>query len=137
MHRLQSSGLSAVRALCTAQLATAAICAGVVWAVWGAESARAALFGGLVAVAPVAYFGLRVFLRRGGLGAGDVLGAFYRAEAGKLALTAGLFVIGAKLFGAHFAPLMFTFMACLAMNWLLLAVTGAARVVPNQRIGSG
>lgn len=136
MQQLHSSGLSAVRTLCTAQLVTAAICAAVVWALWGVESARAALFGGFVAVAPVVYFGLRVFLRRNGLRAGDVLGAFYRAEAGKLVLTAGLFVIGAKLFGAQFAPLMFTFMACLAMNWLLLAVTGTRAVVPHHRIGS-
>jgi len=39
-----------------------------------------------------------------------------------LLLTAFLFFIGARLFGEHFAPLMLTCMACLAMNWVMLAV---------------
>ena len=41
----------------------------------------------------------------------------------KLVLTALLFWIGAKWFGQHFAPLILTSIACLAMNWVMVAVT--------------
>lgn len=122
MSRVQLRGQSLAWALCGAQMFMAAICAAVVWVIWDGMAALAALYGGLVAVVPVAYFATKVALRRGGSGANEVLGAFYRAEVGKLVLTALLFLIGALLFGAHFAPLILTCMACLAMNWLILAV---------------
>ncbi len=124
MIRVQLRGLSLAWALCSAQLSMAVICALAAWVIRGGEAASAALFGGFVVAAPVAYFAIRVSLRRGGSQAGEVLGAFYRAEAGKLILTAVLFVIGALLFGEQFAPLILTCMACLAVNWLILAVAG-------------
>ena len=52
-----------------------------------------------------------------------MLGTFYRAETAKLVLTALLFWIGAKWFGQHFAPLILTSIACMAMNWVMVAVT--------------
>ncbi len=74
-----------------------------------------------VVIAPTIYFAAKVGLQRSN--AAEVLGAFYKAEVGKLILTALLFWIGALLFGPHFAPLMITCIACLAMNWVMLAVT--------------
>ncbi len=71
---------------------------------------------------PTAYFAARVYLRGGGTRAAEVLAGFYRAEFGKLLLTALLFFLGASLFGKHFAPLILTSTACLAMNWLILAI---------------
>ena len=95
----------------------------VAWLVAGKAAALAAAFGGIVVVVPTAYFAVRIYLRRGGTQAAEILGGFYRAELGKLLLTALLFFIGALLFGKHFAPLIFTCMACLAVNWLMLAIT--------------
>lgn len=109
--------------LCVAQSITAGIGAGGAWVVEGPAAAVAALFGGAIAIVPTIYFAVRVFVRERKTGAVDVLGAFYRAEAGKLILTALLFWIGAVLFGSHFAALMVTCIACLAMNWVMLAVT--------------
>ena len=109
-------------ALGVAQASTIVVCVGL--ALWwgGPAAARAALFGGLVAFIPALYFAYRVGLRRGEPEARQVLGSFYQAELGKLLLTALMFLIGAKLFGSQFAPLMLTCVACLAMNWLVLAV---------------
>ena len=123
MERLRRRGRSTAGALVTAQVLTAAIGAVIVWIGWGPAAARAAGFGGVVVIAPTVYFAAKVGLRAGRSDAGQVLGAFYRAEAGKLILTALLFWIGALLFGRNFAPLMITCIACLAMNWVMLAVT--------------
>jgi ATP synthase protein I len=115
-------GVSPAWRLCAAQLVTAALAMIVAWVVSGTDAAMAALFGGMVAVVPAVFFAIRVGLRRGTSEAKDVLGAFYQAELGKLLLTAFLFFIGARMFGKHFAPLMLTCVACLAMNWVMLAV---------------
>lgn len=83
-------------------------------------AAAAALFGGLTVIVPALYFAVKVV----GLGpvaeARKVLSTFYRAEVMKLLLTALLFMLGAKWFGAYFAPLLLTCLACLAMNWVVL-----------------
>lgn len=108
--------------LCSAQAITAALATIIVWFVSGSDAAVAALFGGMVAVVPALFFATRIWMRRGVTEAKDILGMFYQAELGKLLLTAFLFFIGVRLFGEHFAPLLLTCMACLAMNWLMLAV---------------
>ena len=115
-------GGSLAWSLCIAQSVIAIVGAAVTCIVGGAAAASAALFGGAVAIVPGIYFALRVFVRKRDASAAALLGAFYRAEAGKLILTALLFWIGAVLFGSHFAALMITFVACLSMNWIMLAV---------------
>ena len=110
-------------ALVGSQALTAAIACLVVWIGWGAAAALAALFGGFVVILPTLYFAAKVYLGAGGTTAAEVLGTFYRAETAKLVLTALLFWIGAKWFGQHFAPLILTSIACLAMNWVMVAVT--------------
>ena len=122
MDRLRPRGRSTAWALVSAQALTAAIAAVIVWIGWGPAAALAACFGGVVVIAPTIYFAAKVGMRAGS-NAAEVLGAFYRAEVGKLILTALLFWIGALLFGSHFAQLMITCIACLAMNWVMLAVT--------------
>ncbi len=116
-------GVALALNLCGAQIATAAIAATLIGLFWGRAAAAAALFGGAVAIVPTAYFTVRLYLRRGGSSGAETLGAFYRAETGKLLLTVFLFWLGALLFGNHFAALMITCAACLSMNWLMLAVT--------------
>lgn len=118
--------------LCVMQMITALVATAVVGWFWGGAAALAALFGGIVAIVPAAYFAAKVRLRAKSSKPADVLGAFYRAEFGKLVLTALLFWIGALMFGAHFAPLMLTCIACLAMNWLMLAVVVRAGSRPTE-----
>ncbi len=109
------------RLLGAIQATTALVCAVAAWLLAGRGAALAAIFGGLVVVLPGMYFAARFKLRAGEGGAKDALGAFYRAEVGKLLLTALMFVVGAQVFGRHFAALMLTTVACLAANWVVLA----------------
>ncbi len=110
-------------ALVGGQTLTAAIAGLVVWIGWGPTASLAAMFGGSVVILPTLYFAAKVYLGAGATTAADVLGTFYRAETAKLVLTAVLFWIGAKWFGQHFAPLILTTIACLAVNWVMVAVT--------------
>jgi len=119
---LNLRGVSPVWLLCAAQSLVAAVAGVVAWVVSGAGAAGAAWFGGAIVVLPGLWFARKALSRPGALEAKDVLGAFYKAEIGKLLLTTLLFFIGASVFGKHFAALMLTCIACLAMNWLLLAV---------------
>jgi ATP synthase protein I len=123
MDRVDRRGRSVASALIGAQALTATIAGGIAWIAGGPAAAVAALFGGLAVLLPTVYFAAKVYLRTDGANAGEVLGAFYRAEAGKLVLTLVMFGIGAKLFGQHFEALMLTSVACLAMNWLIVALT--------------
>jgi ATP synthase protein I len=116
-------GGSTAWALLGGQALTAAIAGLVVWIGWGPAAALAAMFGGMVVILPTLYFAVKVYLRAGNATAAEVLGTFYRAETMKLVLTALLFWIGAKWFGQHFAPLILTTIACLAVNWVMVAVT--------------
>src|SRR5262249_10842130 len=109
-------------ALCMAQTLATALAVTVTWVWFGRPAALAALYGGMVAIVPALYFAFRVGMRRRATEAKEILGAFYQAGLIKLLLTAFLFLIGALLFGEYFAPLMLTCVACLAMNWLVLAL---------------
>ncbi len=122
MNRRRLRG-STASALVGAQVLTAAIAAAIVWIGWGGQAAVAAAYGGLAVILPTMYFAAKVRLRSGAGTAAEVLGAFYKAEAVKLVLTAVMFWIGARLFGNHFAPLMLTCIACLAMNGIMVALT--------------
>lgn len=124
MDRERWRGGSTAWALVAGQAATAAVATLAVWGGWGHAAALAALFGGFVVMLPTLYFAAKVSLA-GGTTAAEVLGTFYRAEVVKLVLTALLFWAGAKWFGEHFAPLILTSIACLAINWVMVAVTKA------------
>ena len=115
-------GVAPATALCAAQAMTTAVAVIIVWPMSGSAAAMAALFGGLVAVVPALYLAVRISLRRNAAHAKEILGTVYQGELVKLLLTALMFFIGALLFGKYFAPLMLTCMACLAMNWVILAV---------------
>jgi F0F1-type ATP synthase assembly protein I len=116
-------GGSTAWALLGGQALTAAIAGLVVWIGWGPAASLAAMFGGITVILPTLYFAAKVHLRAGNATAAEVLGTFYRAEVMKLVLTALLFWIGAKWFGQHFAALILTTIACLAVNWVMVAVT--------------
>lgn len=114
--------MSPAGVLFVAQSVTTALAGFVAWMASGNAAAVAAMFGGVIVIVPALYFAVRVGFLRRSAHAKAVLGAFYQAEVGKFLLTALLFYMGALVFGTHFAPLMLTCVACLAMNWLTLAV---------------
>jgi F0F1-type ATP synthase assembly protein I len=99
-----------------------AVSAAIAWVVADAGTAAAAAFGGLIVLLPGLWFARKALIRTVATEPKAMLGAFYKAEFGKLLLTTLLFFIGALWFGKHFAALMLTCIACLAMNWLMLAV---------------
>ena len=122
--RTQLRGAAIARAVCLVQLGMLVIAASVAGAIWGRPQAIAALYGGLVALIPTAYFAYRVFARRKTQDPGQMLGAFYLGEFGKLGLTAVLFWLGVALFAKQFLALMVTYAACLLAYWLVLAWLG-------------
>ncbi len=121
--RTQLRGAAIARAVCLVQLGILALSVLLTGGLWGRPQAVAALFGGLVAIIPTAWFAFRVF-RREASDARTVVGAFYQGEIGKFALTALLFGLGAKLFAQQFLALLVTYVACLLAYWLVLARMG-------------
>ena len=122
--RTQLRGAAIARAVCLAQLGILAVASGLAGAIWGRAEAIAALYGGLVALLPTAYFAYRVFAKRRTQDPGLMLGAFYLGELGKIGLTALLFWLGVVLFAKQFLALMVTYAACLLAYWLVLAWLG-------------
>ena len=114
-------GASIGRAVCLVQLGILVLAAGLTGSFLGKPQALAALYGGLVAMLPTAYFALRLFGRRANGNPADAVGAFYIGEVGKFALTVLLFGVGVKLFAEQFLPLIATYGACLLAYWLVLA----------------
>lgn len=113
MSRMHLRGVKLAWAVCLVQALISLIAALIVVLFAESTAYKAALYGGFVAIAPTAYFALRVYLRRPGDAPKDVVGSFYRGEIGKFALTALLFFGGVKLFGSQFLPLLSTYIACL------------------------
>ena len=110
------------RKLAMLQCLAIAVCATVAAAFGGRGEAAAALFGGLAVLLPSLWFWRRAAKSAGTTDAKAALGALYVAELGKLVLVVLMLYVGALLFKAHYLALMLTCMACLAMNWVLLAV---------------
>lgn len=108
-------------AVCLTQVVIAMLAAALAAMRWGKPEALAALFGGAVAVIPTAYFALRVFVRRGEETPADIVGAVFRGEIGKFALTAVMFWIGVMMFAKQFLVLLATYAACLLAYWVVLA----------------
>jgi len=110
------------RKLATLQGLAIALCVSVAAWLGGRGEAAAALFGGLAVLLPSLWFWRQAQKTAGNTDARKALGALYVAEIGKLVLVALMLYVGALVFKAHFGALMLTCMACLAMNWVLLAV---------------
>ena len=121
--RTQLRGAAIARAVCLVQLGILALSVLLTGGMWGRSQAIAAMYGGLVALIPTAWFAFRVFGRRT-QDPQQMVGAFYQGEIGKFALTALLFGLGARLFAQQFLALMVTYVACLLAYWLVLARMG-------------
>lgn len=122
MDRVHLRGISLAWALCAVQGLIGGAAAFLMAVLRSRAEAYAALFGGVVAIAPNVYFALRVYARRQSAEPNEVVGRFYRAEVGRFALTAVLFFVGVSMFARQFLPLICTYMACLAAYWVVMAV---------------
>ncbi|MFT4045740.1 MAG: ATP synthase subunit I [Solimonas sp.] len=118
------SGPAPARAVCLAQLVIAMLTAAACGGYYGMSGAIAALWGGLTAVVPTVYFAWRALARRAQETPADVVGAMFRGEIGRVALTAVLFWFGVMLFAGRFLALLVTFAACQLAWWLVLARVG-------------
>lgn len=118
------SGPAPARDVCLAQLGLAALVAAVCGGCYGVPSAIASLWGGLTAVVPTVYFAWRALARRPQETPADVVGAMFRGEIGRIALTAVLFWFGVMLFAGQFLALLVTFAVCQLAWWLVLARVG-------------
>ena len=86
----------------------------VLWVFQGLVAGYSGLLGGLVALIPNCYFAFRVYRYSGARSARAIVGEFYSGEAGKLILTAVLFItvwlavkplVVAAVFGGYLAVL--------------------------------
>ena len=86
----------------------------VLWIFQGLIAGYSGLLGGLVALIPNCYFAYRVYRYSGARSARAIVGEFYSGEAGKLILTAVLFItvwlavkplVVAAVFGGYIAVL--------------------------------
>ena len=74
------------------QLVVTLVVALVLWVFQGLIAGYSGLLGGLVALIPNCYFAFRVYRYSGARSARAIVGEFYSGEAGKLILTAVLFI---------------------------------------------
>lgn len=75
------------------QAVVALVAALILWVFQGHVAGYSGLLGGLVALLPNAYFAYRVYRYSGARSARVIVKEFYSGEAGKLILTAALFVL--------------------------------------------
>lgn len=118
------SGADVARRVCLSQVAIAIGAAALLAVWWGRAQALPALYGGAIALLPTLYFARRVFAQREGAAPEDVVGAMFRGEMGKFALTAVMFALGVKFFAAQFPALLIAYTACLMAYWLVMARVG-------------
>ena len=91
------------------------------WGFFGGQrEALAAFSGGAIAAILSLYFALKFFALRGEQDARGVVNVFFRAEALKFVLAAGLFSISAVVFRNEFLALITTFGVALTMYWFAL-----------------
>jgi ATP synthase protein I len=117
------NGPSTAYRIVLTQFGTAALAGAVAFATGGASIGVAALAGGMINVIANLYFAVKVF-GRGVRPAPAVLRSFYAAEAVKLLITAGLFVVTVAVWRLDFLPLLAGFVATLAVYWLALLPAG-------------
>ncbi len=75
------------------QFLVGSVLAAVLWGVFGKVVGYSAFLGGLAAVIPNAFLGLRLVVPRRDPGAGALVGAAWIGEIGKLALTVLIFTL--------------------------------------------
>jgi len=97
--------------------------AGVFGATMGGDAALGALAGGGISVVLSLWMALRVFAVPAEAGPRAMFSAFAKAEAIKMVMAVVLFSAAAIFLSHVFIPLVVTFVATLAVNWLALVFT--------------
>lgn len=85
----------------------------------GGQKVESSLWGGLAAFIPNLYFALRI-RNSTGKGARKVVNSFYKAESGKLLLTAALFIIIFQIPNIEILPLLTVYVTALSVFWFAL-----------------
>lgn len=109
-------------ALLAAQTSIGCVAALLFYILAGPQSALAALIGAAAAVLPGFYFARTLFKPRPGAGPGRYAWALALGEAGKWALTVGVFIAAAVWLPNQFLPVIATFTVCLLVYWVALLV---------------
>lgn len=113
-------GNAIVRSVLGAQVLVT-IASAAAWATGAdARAAMAATAGGAIAIIPGLYMAVRVFTVPPDAEPKRILGAFYRGESVKFALTAALFIVALQWFASTFLPLIVTYILALLVYWLAL-----------------
>lgn len=97
-----------------------AIAAGVLGLLMGEGGALGALAGGIIVWLPNCYFALRAFRYKGARAARQIVHSFYAGVAGKIVITAGLFIVVFVYFDPLNAPAIFAgFLLVQTMSWVV------------------
>ncbi len=108
------------RAILVIQAVAMSVAAGIAFAVAGIGAAGAAAAGGVIGMAGMLYFSMRLFAAAPGSSAKQVLRAFYTGAALKIGLTAVLLAIAIAVLQLEFLPLLGGYAATLLAYWLVL-----------------
>ncbi|MGX2042169.1 ATP synthase subunit I [Methylocaldum sp. MU1018] len=117
----------AVKRVLLMQLIAIALIAGSMLAFFGWPEARSALFGGLAAFLPNAYFAAKFGFSDKTRAAKNVVRAFYIGETIKIIITAGLFILIFQLPNILFLPLFAGFASALMVFWFALLMRDIER----------
>ena len=94
--------------------------AAIPWAICtDVRSGLAALVGGMIGALLTIYAASKTFASSA-RHPQQAVSNFYRAEVRKFILAAVLFAVAVRIFGAHFAPVIVTFILTMAVYWFAL-----------------
>ncbi len=114
-----ASNLSTVSKILSYQVLVIIIIAAIFAVSGGWQKGLSPILGGGAALIPNLYFALRIH-KAAGQDAKKILNAFYTGEAGKLLLTAALFVIVFQVPNMEILPLLAGYTAALSVFWFAL-----------------
>lgn len=118
---LQSGRLHARRVLLS-QLLLGGLIAAVALLVTGRDAAIAAIIGMVAVVLPGWHFARRALGTAPGAEPRRRAAALYKGEIGKWLLTVALFVVAVREVPQHMLVLMTTYIVCMALQWVMLAI---------------
>ncbi len=108
------------RSLLVIQAAAMLVATGIAYAAGGTDVALAAAAGGVIGMAGMLYFSLRLFAAAPGSPARQVLRAFYTGAALKIVLTVVLLAVAIAVLELAFLPLLGGYAATLLAYWMIL-----------------
>lgn len=124
--------LRVIKLLLLWQLAIAAA-AGLIGMMMGEGGVSGALSGGFIAWLPNCYFAFRAFRYRGARAARQIVHSFYAGVAGKVLLTASLFILVFSTFNPLNAPAVFMgFLLVQMVSWVVPVLVSQRQIETTQ-----